>query len=140
MTFHLELRDALFTSGLPFLVSINDVPKAWELYSRAGSITRLCSGKEQLPSCCSALGQSVEWLRHAGQGAAKGCLLLYSAVGSPLPYFPIHARKLAVRPGFIQRLACDEVGKQIVVGPTCGTVAGERRASALESWRINVRP
>ena len=27
------------------LVSINDVPEAWELYSRAGSITRLCSGK-----------------------------------------------------------------------------------------------
>ena len=38
-------RDALFASGLPFLVSINDVPEAWELYSRAGSITRLCSGK-----------------------------------------------------------------------------------------------
>ena len=42
---HSELRDALFASGLPFLVSINDVPEAWELYSRAGSITRLCSGK-----------------------------------------------------------------------------------------------
>ena len=40
-----ELRDALFASGLPFLVSINDVPEAWELYSRAGSITRLCSSK-----------------------------------------------------------------------------------------------
>ena len=38
---HAELRDALFASGL----SINDVPEAWELYSRAGSITRLCSGK-----------------------------------------------------------------------------------------------
>ena len=45
LAFHLELRDALFASGLPFLVSINDVPEAWELYSRAGSITRLCSGK-----------------------------------------------------------------------------------------------
>ena len=40
-----ELRDALFASGLPFLASINDVPEAWELYSRAGSITRLCLGK-----------------------------------------------------------------------------------------------
>ena len=29
--------DALFASGLPFLVSINDVPEAWD--SRAGSIT-----------------------------------------------------------------------------------------------------
>ena len=38
-------QNALFASGLPFLVSINDVPEAWELYSRAGSITRLCSGK-----------------------------------------------------------------------------------------------
>ena len=45
LAFHSELRDALFASGLPFLVSINDVPEAWELYSRAGSITRLCSGK-----------------------------------------------------------------------------------------------
>ena len=45
VAFHSELRDALFASGLPFLVSINDVPEAWELYSRAGSITRLCSGK-----------------------------------------------------------------------------------------------
>ena len=27
------------------VLSINDVPEAWELYSRAGSITRLCSGK-----------------------------------------------------------------------------------------------
>ena len=33
-----------FASGLPFVLSINNVP-AWELYSRAGSITRLCSGK-----------------------------------------------------------------------------------------------
>ena len=41
----LKLRDALFASGLPFLLSINDVPEAWQLYSRAGSITRLCSGK-----------------------------------------------------------------------------------------------
>ena len=45
LAFHSELRDALFASGLPFLVSINDVPEAWEPYSRAGSITRLCSGK-----------------------------------------------------------------------------------------------
>ena len=43
-----HLRDALFASGLPFLVSINDVPEAWELCSRAGSITRLCSGKNGL--------------------------------------------------------------------------------------------
>ena len=42
LAFHSELRDALFASGLPFVLSINDVPEAWELYSRAGSITRLC--------------------------------------------------------------------------------------------------
>ena len=48
LAFHSELRDALFASGLPFLLSINDVPEAWELYSRAGSITRLCSGKPEL--------------------------------------------------------------------------------------------
>ena len=39
-------------SGLPFLVSINDVPEAWELYSRAGSITRLCSGKNSSKPGC----------------------------------------------------------------------------------------
>ena len=48
LAFHSELRDALFASGLPFLVSINDVPEAWELYSRADSITRLCSKPELL--------------------------------------------------------------------------------------------
>ena len=37
----LAFRDALFASGLPFVLSINDVPEAWELYSWAGSITRL---------------------------------------------------------------------------------------------------
>ena len=45
LAFHSQLRDALFASGLPFVLSINDVPEAWELYSRAGSITRPCSGK-----------------------------------------------------------------------------------------------
>ena len=45
LVFHTELRDALFASGLPFVVSVNDVPEAWELYSRADSITSLCSGK-----------------------------------------------------------------------------------------------
>ena len=35
LAFHLELRDTLFASGLPFVVSVNDVPEAWELYSRA---------------------------------------------------------------------------------------------------------
>ena len=45
LIFHTELRDALFASGLPFLVSINDVPEARELYSGTDSITSLCSGK-----------------------------------------------------------------------------------------------
>ena len=40
-----ELRDALFASGLPFVLSVNDVPEARELYSGADSITSLCSGK-----------------------------------------------------------------------------------------------
>ena len=47
LAFHSELQDALFASGLPFVLSINDVPEAWELYSRAGSITRLL-GQERL--------------------------------------------------------------------------------------------
>ena len=45
LVFHTELRDALFASGLPFVLSINDVPEARELYSRADSITSLSSGK-----------------------------------------------------------------------------------------------
>ena len=45
LAFHSELRDALFASGLPFVVSVNDVPEARELYSGADSITSLSSGK-----------------------------------------------------------------------------------------------
>ena len=45
LVFHTELRDALFASGLPFVLSVNDVPEARELYSGADSITSLCSGK-----------------------------------------------------------------------------------------------
>ena len=45
LVFHTELRDALFVSGLPFVLSVNDVPEARELYSGADSITSLCSGK-----------------------------------------------------------------------------------------------
>ena len=46
LVFHTELRDALFASGLPFVLSVNDVPEARELYSGADSITSLCSGKK----------------------------------------------------------------------------------------------
>ena len=42
LVFHTELRDALFASGLPFVLSVNDVPEA---YSGADSIASLCSGK-----------------------------------------------------------------------------------------------
>ena len=67
LAFHSELRDALFTSGLPFVLSINAVPEAWELYSRADSITRLCSGKNSSkpellvlrrgnPAVCAGMG------------------------------------------------------------------------------------
>ena len=45
LVFHPELRDALFASSMPFVLSINDVPEARELYSRADSITSLSSGK-----------------------------------------------------------------------------------------------
>ena len=45
LVFHTELQDALFASGLPFVLSVNDVPEARELYSRTDSITSLCSGK-----------------------------------------------------------------------------------------------
>ena len=62
LAFHSELQDALFASGLPFVLSINDVPEAWELYSRAGSITRLCLGKNSSKPELS--GQSCVWRRN----------------------------------------------------------------------------
>ena len=40
-------RDTLFASGLPFVLSINDVPEAWELYSRAEA-----AGAASEQSCC----------------------------------------------------------------------------------------
>ena len=56
MTFHLELRDTLFASGLPCVLSINDVPEAWELYSGADSIMALfqaqAAGAASGQSCC----------------------------------------------------------------------------------------
>ena len=45
LAFHSELQDALFASGLPLVVSVNNVPEARELYSGADSITSLRSGK-----------------------------------------------------------------------------------------------
>ena len=65
LAFHSELRDALFATGLPFVLSINDAPEAWELYSGAGSITRLCSGKNgSARAAGSASGQSCVWRRN----------------------------------------------------------------------------
>ena len=53
LVFHTELRDALFASGLPFVVSVNDVPEARKLYSGADSITSLCLGKNSSKPSCS---------------------------------------------------------------------------------------
>ena len=49
LAFHSELRDALFASGLPFVLSINDVPEAWELYSNsvASAGLRHCQARPQ---------------------------------------------------------------------------------------------
>ena len=60
LVFHTELRDALFASGLPFIVSVNDVPEARELYSGADSITSLRSREEQFQARAArdAPGQS----------------------------------------------------------------------------------
>ena len=67
LVFHTELRDALFASGLPFVLSVNDVPEARELYSRADSITSLCSGKNSSkPAARSAPGQSCCQRRNGG--------------------------------------------------------------------------
>ena len=70
LVFHTELRDALFASGLPFVVSVNDVPEARELYSGADSITSLRSGKNSskpellvmhrgIPVATAGLGEAI---------------------------------------------------------------------------------
>ena len=70
LVFHTELRDALFASGLPFIVSVNDVPEARELYSGADSITSLRSGKNSskpellvmhrgIPVVSAGLGEAI---------------------------------------------------------------------------------
>ena len=70
LVFHTELRDALFASGLPFVVSVNDVPEARELYSGADSITSLCSGKnsskpELLVVHRAILLSAQEWVKQS---------------------------------------------------------------------------
>ena len=61
LTFHSELRDALFASGLPFLLSINDVPGAWELYSRHH---KAVLGQEQLQARAAGAA-SGQWPRQS---------------------------------------------------------------------------
>ena len=79
LVFHTELRDALFASGLPFVVSVNDVPEARELYSGADSITSLRSGKNSskpellvmhrgIPVATAGLGEAILLPRQDCQG------------------------------------------------------------------------
>ena len=55
MAFHSELRDALFASSLPFVLSVNDVPEAWELSSSARA--RMVPS----PSCLCCIGAILRW-------------------------------------------------------------------------------
>ena len=90
LVFHSELRDALFASGLPFVLSINDVPEAWELYSRAGTITRLCSGKNgSKPELLSAglRRQLCAQRRIARPAPGPNPTLVWSEVGFPTSLF-----------------------------------------------------
>ena len=79
LVFHTELRDALFASGLPFVLSINDVPEARELYSRADSITSLSSGKNSskpellvVQACCQ---RRSGWSNPAPSPGLTGAIL-----------------------------------------------------------------
>ena len=86
LVFHTELRDALFASGLPFVVSVNDVPEARELYSRADSITRNSSIPELLvvhrgnPVATAGLGGAIllpiEWSNPVATAGLGGAILL----------------------------------------------------------------
>ena len=57
LAFHSELRDALFASGLPFLVSINDVPGALQ-QGRLHHKAVLWQERLQARAAGSAPGQS----------------------------------------------------------------------------------
>ena len=58
LVFHTELRDALFASGLPFIVSVNDVP---ELYSGADSSSKpkLLVMHRGIPVVSAGLGEAI---------------------------------------------------------------------------------
>ena len=78
LVFHTELRDALFARGLPFVVSVNDVPEARELYSGADSITSLCLGK-------NSSKPELLVVHRAGMGGAILCPAQDSGEGNPAP-------------------------------------------------------
>ena len=50
LVFHTKLRDALFASGLPFVLSVNDVPEARELYSAGPTPSQACARARTVPS------------------------------------------------------------------------------------------
>ena len=68
---------AFHSGGLPFVLSINDVPEAWKLYGRAGSITRLCSGKNGSKPAAGS-GNPV-----CGAGMAEAILRIEAAILCP---------------------------------------------------------
>ena len=85
LAFHSELRDALFVKRPALPCEHHDVPEAWELYSRAGSITRLL-GQERLQARAagSGPGQSCVWRRNGwGNPAASAGLRLQSGLPGP---------------------------------------------------------
>ena len=81
LAFHSELRDALFASGLPFVLSINDVPEAWQLYSKSRLHHKAVLRQERLQARAagSAPGQSCVWRRNgwgnpvASAGSTQDC-------------------------------------------------------------------
>ena len=79
---------ALFASGLPFLVSINDVPEAWALYSRASTMTRLCSKHKNCQDCQARTRPQSDF------GMERGCWFRFS---KPFAHFSAPKRVVTKR-------------------------------------------
>ena len=96
------------TSGVPFVLSINDVPEARELYSRADSITSLSSGKnsskpELLVVHGAILLPAQEWVKQScAQPRIEGgqsCIGHRIERGNPVLGAGLSARPAASMPG-----------------------------------------
>ena len=85
LVFHSELRDALFASGLPFLVSINDVPEA-VLGPRAsrGALPPAPSSSPRSSATCARFSISFQpWVSTSAGNLPASPAISRSSTGAP---------------------------------------------------------